>query len=392
MPGPERPKVGEILLRAGVIDRHQLQAALGEQRRWGRRLGSTLIKLGFVEERALVRALASQLGLPVATLEGKRIHPDVLGLVPGEVAEKHMVIPLFVKKEGGINRLFVGMEDPGSLDVLDELRFRSGMDVRAVMVGPSELAEAIDRYYRRDGDAPPESARPPGDTNPIVEPQAVPAPDAEPARAATASPREVPSGTEELARFFTLAGESEVDEGDTTLPDAAGAADLDELELGALLDPEPPRPTAPDAPAPIAAVPATPAAPLSPPAPTASAHAAPPVAEIPPPPVPPPAPTIQPAPPVPPAPAQMPPPPEPPLHTAPPTQPSPSPAPTASTRAPSAPTAPGAGPDAPGSAVDARMRLALQAVTQLLIEKGVMTRDEIQTRMRDLQLIVPSDD
>jgi hypothetical protein len=130
-----------------VIDEMQLAAALGEQSRWGRRLGVTLIKMGMVEETHLVRALASQLSLPVASLAGKRISDDVIALVPARVASEHGVIPLFVKEKGHTVQLFLGMEDPSDLDVLDDLGFRTGMEIHPVMVGPSELGEAIDRYY-----------------------------------------------------------------------------------------------------------------------------------------------------------------------------------------------------------------------------------------------------
>lgn len=143
----ERPKVGEILVAAGIIDRMQLDAALGEQTRWGRRLGVTLIKLGMVEEGHLIRALAKQLDLPVASLAGKKISPEVIALVPARVASEHGVIPLFIKKDGPTDQLFLGMEDPSNLAVLDDLSFRTGMEIHPVMVGPSELGEAIDRYY-----------------------------------------------------------------------------------------------------------------------------------------------------------------------------------------------------------------------------------------------------
>lgn len=143
----EKPRVGEILVRAGVIDEMQLSSALGEQSRWGRRLGVTLIKMGMVEEGHLVRALAKQLDLPVASLAGKRISDDVIALVPMRVASEHGVIPLFVKQEGETGQLFLGMEDPSNLAVLDDLSFRTGMEIHPVMVGPSELGEAMDRYY-----------------------------------------------------------------------------------------------------------------------------------------------------------------------------------------------------------------------------------------------------
>lgn len=143
-----RIRIGEILVRAGVIDQHQLNAALGEQRRWGKPLGATLVKLGFVEERDLVRGLASQLALPVASLEGKRIASAVLDLVPADMAQEYMVLPLFAKKDGRRTTLFLAMEDPGDLAVMDDLAFRTGMQVKPVMMAPSELAEGIDRYYR----------------------------------------------------------------------------------------------------------------------------------------------------------------------------------------------------------------------------------------------------
>jgi len=144
----DRPKLGEILVQAGVIDELQLASALGEQRRWGRRLGVTLIKLGMVEEAHLMRALAKQLDLPIATLQGKRIAPEVLALVPPRMASEHGVIPLFVQQEEkGRGRLYLGMEDPSDIELLDDLSFRTGLEIRPVMVTPSDLGAALDRYY-----------------------------------------------------------------------------------------------------------------------------------------------------------------------------------------------------------------------------------------------------
>ena len=130
---PNKHKLGEILVKSGVIDDFQLRSALGEQQRWGRRLGMTLIKMGFLEEPELVRALAAQLDLPVAHLAGKRIQPDVLDLVPVELAEKRMCLPLFIKDEAGIRRLYLGIEDPCDLEALDDLAFRTGMEIQPVI-------------------------------------------------------------------------------------------------------------------------------------------------------------------------------------------------------------------------------------------------------------------
>jgi hypothetical protein len=140
--------LGEILVEAGIIDEMQLTAALGEQQRWGRRLGVTLVKMGMVDEGHLVRALARQFDLPIVSLAGRRIAEDVIALVPGLTASEHGVIPLFVERQGNApSRLYLGMEDPSNLEVLDDLGFRTGLEVRPVMVTPTDLGAAIDLYY-----------------------------------------------------------------------------------------------------------------------------------------------------------------------------------------------------------------------------------------------------
>lgn len=151
---PAQKKLGEILIEAGVIDQFQLRSALGEQQRWGGRLGITLIKLGFLDERDLVRALAGQLNLPVAHLEGKRVQKEVLDLVPVDLAERAMCLPLFIREEAGKKTLFLGMEDPCDLQTMDDLRFRTGLAVKPVLMGPSEICEGIDRFYHRRGTRP----------------------------------------------------------------------------------------------------------------------------------------------------------------------------------------------------------------------------------------------
>lgn len=142
-----RDKIGQILVQAGLIDEFQLLSAISHQNQWGNRLGVTLVKLGFLTEPDLLRVLAHQLDLPVAKLDGKRIAPQVLELLPTDLAEKYRCIPLFVKDEAGRPSLFLGMENPTDLAVLDDLAFRIGMRIRPVLVGPCQLDAALDRYY-----------------------------------------------------------------------------------------------------------------------------------------------------------------------------------------------------------------------------------------------------
>ena len=150
---PRQPRLGDILVQAGLIDELQLHTALAEQQRWGNRLGVALVKLGMIDEQELVHALSRKLGAPAVRLQGKRIDPAVLALVPRDLAERHACLPLFTKQEAGVEVVYVGMEDPGDLTALDELSFRTGMKVRAVIVAPTELWETLDRSYRRLSEA-----------------------------------------------------------------------------------------------------------------------------------------------------------------------------------------------------------------------------------------------
>ena len=143
----KRLKLGEMLVAKGLISETQLASALGEQRRWGKRLGMTLVLMGFLEEETLIRTLASQLKLPVARIRGKRVNAEVVELVPVELAEKHRCLPLFVKSQEGAHELFLAMEDPSDLDAQGELGFRIGFRIRPVLVAPTELEDALQRHY-----------------------------------------------------------------------------------------------------------------------------------------------------------------------------------------------------------------------------------------------------
>jgi type IV pilus assembly protein PilB len=140
-------RLGQILVNRGLLEPEQLAAALAEQKSSGARLGMTLVRMGFVDEETLIRALAGQLKLPVVRIRGKRVSPEVLETVGVAVAEKHRCLPLFFKREHGQRVLFVAMEDPADAEALEAIEAVSAEKVRAVLVGPTELEEALLRHY-----------------------------------------------------------------------------------------------------------------------------------------------------------------------------------------------------------------------------------------------------
>ena len=142
-----RRRLGDILLAAGAIDEAQLQAALGEQKKWGRPLGATLVDMGMLDEIEMTRALAAHLELPVVQLGGKRVNSETLELVPRELAEKWRCLPLLTRVQGPSTVLYLCMADPTNCDALDDVAFQVEMGVQPVLAAPSEIDDAILRLY-----------------------------------------------------------------------------------------------------------------------------------------------------------------------------------------------------------------------------------------------------
>ncbi len=140
-----RKRLGEILMQAGVLDQGGLRAALSEQRRWGGHLGRILIDMKMVTEDALVQALSHQLNFPVVNISQTDIAPEVLDLVPADLAERHAMIPFNI--DGKF--LDVAMSDPTNLGIIDELRIRTQLNVRSYLAGPKAIEKALARYYGR---------------------------------------------------------------------------------------------------------------------------------------------------------------------------------------------------------------------------------------------------
>jgi len=147
MARPERKKLGETLVEAGLIDEFQLRSALADQKRWGNRLGKTLVKLGFVDETPLMRHLSRLMGYPLAEIRGREIDAEVLALIPSAVAEKNRCLPLFIESDGASRYLYLGMEEPADLDTLDSLQLRTGLEIFPVLIGFRELDAGLRHYY-----------------------------------------------------------------------------------------------------------------------------------------------------------------------------------------------------------------------------------------------------
>ena len=136
-------RIGEILIREGLIRPDQLHAAQVDARASNSRLGYSLIKLGFIAETELTRTLARQYRVPAVDLEKVNIDPKILKLVSGDLAHKHLVLPL--RRVG--RTLTIAMANPIDVAAIDALKFATRHDIEPVVVGEYTLRNQLNRYY-----------------------------------------------------------------------------------------------------------------------------------------------------------------------------------------------------------------------------------------------------
>jgi type IV pilus assembly protein PilB len=136
-------KIGEFLLNDNRITHEQLQSALETQKNEPGKLGSILIRLGYVTEEDIAQALSKQFGYPSINLSKFDIDEKVLELIKPEIARKHIVMP--VHRIGSM--LTLAMADPSNLFVQEEIRFSTNLRIQAVIAPETSIIEAIDKYY-----------------------------------------------------------------------------------------------------------------------------------------------------------------------------------------------------------------------------------------------------
>ncbi len=144
-----RRRLGELLLEVGLISSSQLEAALSFQKQKGVRLGKALVELKFVTEEQLVEALEFQLGIPKVDLSRVVVSPEIIALVPQQLARRHQMIP--IRRTG--KKLVVATSDPFNVVGVDDLRQVTGLEVELVLATESELTEALNRHYGVKGAA-----------------------------------------------------------------------------------------------------------------------------------------------------------------------------------------------------------------------------------------------
>lgn len=146
-----RKRIGDVLIDSGLLTKKQLDKALGLQaagasgsRQKKKRLGRILLELNYVSEDQLTNALSQQLDLPRVDLASIQIPEEVIQLVTRETTESEILIPY--GREG--KKLLVAMSDPLDFMAMDDVRFRTGLEILPAVATESSILNAIERYYK----------------------------------------------------------------------------------------------------------------------------------------------------------------------------------------------------------------------------------------------------
>ena len=137
------PRIGEFLVRGGIVTREQLNAALEKEKTNGSHLVQELVRLGFTTEEQLTEFLAKQFGIERVELADLDIPDAVFNLIPPDLIQKHQIIP--VKLVG--TALTVAMTDPTNLIAINEIKFITGYGVKAALASASEIKKVLEKRF-----------------------------------------------------------------------------------------------------------------------------------------------------------------------------------------------------------------------------------------------------
>ena len=140
-------RLGELLVREGLITANQLEKVIIAQRQEGGRLGEILVKMGMIQEDQMVAVLGKQLNMPYFSLGTGMLKPAVEQgleqLIPQEFAIKNSVLPL----SRTLRSLTVAMSDPLDLILIDNLRKLTGCEINPIIATRSDISKATQEFY-----------------------------------------------------------------------------------------------------------------------------------------------------------------------------------------------------------------------------------------------------
>ena len=141
----KKVRLGDLLVEGKLISRTQLDEALADQKKNGRKLGRILIENGYIKEDDMLKTLSQQLKIPFIDLLHYKFNPDIVKLIPEIQARRFRVVALSQDQNG----VLLGMADPTNIFAFDELSRLMQQPIRVAVVREADLLRTIDTVYRK---------------------------------------------------------------------------------------------------------------------------------------------------------------------------------------------------------------------------------------------------
>src|SRR5271155_828556 len=136
-------RLGDLLVKEKIITPEQLEQATKAQKEQNCRLGSALVKLGFLTDEDVTNFLSRQYGVPAINLSYFEIDPAVVKLIPFETAKRYQILPL--SRVGA--SLTIAMVDPTNVFAMDDIKFMTGFNIEPVVASESSILAGIEKAY-----------------------------------------------------------------------------------------------------------------------------------------------------------------------------------------------------------------------------------------------------
>lgn len=134
--------LANLLVMSGLLNREQVKSIFETQKETGDTFIKTMIKLGYSTEKKVAKFLAKYFKTEYIEIDKENISIPVLNLVSEEMAHKYQLIPY--KKVG--NMLFIAMVNPANLNAIDDVKFKTGLDVIPVVTTENSLVKTLGQY------------------------------------------------------------------------------------------------------------------------------------------------------------------------------------------------------------------------------------------------------
>jgi type IV pilus assembly protein PilB len=144
--GAGRVRIGELLRKEGYITAHQLDRALKVQKKSNMRLGRILVQLGHIDEETILNVLSRIYGYPAITISRETPQPEVLKIMPYEIAKEYMAFPLRIA--ASTNTLKVTMAEPTDTSAVESLQAAVKMKLTVCVSAEQDIVQAYRTYYK----------------------------------------------------------------------------------------------------------------------------------------------------------------------------------------------------------------------------------------------------